>query len=149
FLAGFLAIALVDANFLSRASPSPMLFGPQKVEPVRFQLAETIFWLFSLGGAVVLVLVARQLLERERGLPWGEDLSGCETLFLLSWLALEILAYPALTPFPATRRVLGVALVCGLLCGRLAAERAVELRQSGALTAVTAGGVLLGLGYFA
>jgi hypothetical protein len=148
-LGGYLNIALVDVNYMVRGGPSPMLFGPNGAEPVEFQLAELIFQLFSLGGTIILVLVLWRLLEQEWGQSWGEDLAGCETLFLMTWLALEVVGFLALTPFPATRRVLGVALVVTLLFGRLAATRATELRRSGTLAAVTVGGVLLGLGFFA
>ena len=37
------------------------------------------------------------------------------TLFLLSWLLLEVVGYVALTPFPAVRRIMGVVVVTTLL----------------------------------
>jgi hypothetical protein len=43
-------------------------------------------------------------------------------LFLLVWLLLEIAGYYALTPFPAVRRVMGIAVVATLLLGRLASR---------------------------
>jgi hypothetical protein len=42
--------------------------------------------------------------------------------FLALWLALEVLGYFALTPYPAVRRILGVVVVAALLVGRLAAR---------------------------
>jgi hypothetical protein len=41
--------------------------------------------------------------------------------FLVCWLALEILGYFLLTPFPAVRRLMGVVVVASLVAGRLAA----------------------------
>jgi hypothetical protein len=50
-------------------------------------------------------------------------------LFLVAWLAIELAAFAALSPFLAARRALGVSLASLLLCGRaavasLGAERA-------------------------
>ena len=42
--------------------------------------------------------------------------------FLVGWLGLEMLGYFALSPFPATRRVLGLVVVGTLLISRLAAR---------------------------
>jgi hypothetical protein len=67
------------------------------------------------------------------------------TWFLLLWLGLEVLGYLALTPFPATRRVLGVLVVVTLLLARLAA-RTVPAR---ALRALAVGNAVLGLAFFA
>ena len=40
------------------------------------------------------------------------------TLFLVGWLAIEVAAMLALTPFPAARRVIGVTLAAGLFAAR-------------------------------
>jgi len=42
------------------------------------------------------------------------------TLFLLTWLLLELVGYFVLSPFPAVRRVMGLVVVATLLLGRLA-----------------------------
>ncbi len=54
------------------------------------------------------------------------------TVFLLTWLVLEVLGYMALTPFPAVRRLLSVVIVSTLLLGRLAALvcRSAEARRN-------------------
>lgn len=41
-----------------------------------------------------------------------------ETLFLVGWLGIEVVAALGLTPFPAARRVIGVTLVMGLVAAR-------------------------------
>jgi len=43
--------------------------------------------------------------------------------FLVGWLALELAAYFALTPFPAVRRVLGIVVVLTVLAGRALSQR--------------------------
>jgi hypothetical protein len=138
-LAGYVAVACLDVVFVSPVD----LIGRGLDEPIRVQLAEVLFNAYGLAGAVILVLVARRLLRSDRGI--GER----RALFLVLWLGLEVLGYIALTPFPATRRVLGVGLVAALLVGRLAARRARLLWRRGVVQALTTGSVLLAMGYWA
>jgi hypothetical protein len=95
------------------------------------QPPEVICHLFAgVGVVVMIVLVGRWALGvgREEGLAVScvrslaslFRLSSRPTILLLLWLAIEVLGYPFLTPFPATRRVLGVWCVLVLLVGRLA-----------------------------
>ena len=72
-----------------------------------------------------------------------------DTLFLLLWLALEALAYFPLTPFPATRRVLGPLIVLTLLTARLASLTCFAPERRRVLWALTGCGAVLGLAYFA
>lgn len=53
----------------------------------------------------------------------GAQAQSPDTVFLVLWLALEIAAYFALSPFPAARRVLGIVVVATLLTARLAAAQ--------------------------
>jgi hypothetical protein len=69
--------------------------------------------------------------------------------FLVLWLGLEVAGYFVLTPFPAARRVMNLLVVTALLTGRLAARTLRRNRASGLAWAVSAGGVLLGLGFYA
>ncbi len=69
--------------------------------------------------------------------------------FLLLWLGLEVAGYFVLTPFPAARRVMNVLIVAALLMGRLAARTCRRGRSRGLAWAVSAGGVALGLGFYA
>ncbi|WP_439625919.1 hypothetical protein [Gemmata sp.] len=68
-------------------------------------------WLFLLG----LALCARPLVFR-RGVRvrWSGDAA-----FVVGWVLLEVAGYFALTPFAAARRVIGLALVGGILVARL------------------------------
>ncbi len=83
--------------------------------------AITAFWQF--GGAVWLAAVAAcagALLFRVRkGLSIRANAG---TLFVVGWLVIEVVAALGLTPFPAARRVIGVALVMGLLAARAASR---------------------------
>jgi len=71
------------------------------------------------------------------------------TLFLVAWLLLEIAAYFALSPYPAARRVLGVAVIATLLAGRLAAQTARITGRSGPVWLAVGLNATLGLVYFA
>jgi hypothetical protein len=58
-------------------------------------------------GLTVLILLYR----------WDRD-----AWFLVGWLAVELAAYFVLTPFPATRRVIPLCVVIGLLACRLVSQ---------------------------
>jgi hypothetical protein len=68
--------------------------------------------------------------------------------FLICWLMLEVVGYLFLTPFPAVRRVLGVAVVLTVIVARLAARTCRTPERRRVLHALGAGGVLLGLAYY-
>jgi 4-amino-4-deoxy-L-arabinose transferase-like glycosyltransferase len=68
-----------------------------------------------------------------------------KSAFLLSWLALEVVGYLALTPFPAVRRVLTVVVVLALLAGRLAALTCRSPSARWAVWGVAGYSALLGL----
>jgi hypothetical protein len=116
--------------------------------PVEFQLAELIFYLFSLAGAAVVAGVAWRLLAEDGKRPRARARRRRHTLFLLAWLALEVVGYLLLTPFPAVRRVLGVAVVLTLLVGSLAARTCRSAERRRTLQALGAGGIALGLAFF-
>jgi hypothetical protein len=69
--------------------------------------------------------------------------------FLVGWLALEVVGYVALTPFPAVRRVLGVVVASLLLVGRLAARTCRPSSRRRLVHGCAAAGVGLGLVFFA
>jgi hypothetical protein len=98
-----------------------------------WQAASGVF--LALGICVwLIVLVAVFQLVRGRG---------CDDLFLLLWLMLEIIAYLSISPFSASRRAMGLVIILTLITGRLAAQRRPrELRW------IVAGGMLLGAGFY-
>lgn len=65
--------------------------------------------------------------------------------FLAGWLLLEIMGYFALSPFPATRRILGIAMVVTLLVGRMAWRAWRSPAHRRLFQAVVAGSALAGL----
>jgi hypothetical protein len=77
----------------------------------RYELASSVF--HPLGAAVLVSvgLAVIALLRRDRG-AW----------FLVGWLGIELAAYFVLTPFPATRRVVPLCVVIGLVACRLASQ---------------------------
>ena len=70
-------------------------------------------------GAIVLLTDAASaglLLLRFRHLGWRRS---ADSWFVVGWVVLELAGYFAMTPFPAARRVIGVAVVSGVLLARL------------------------------
>ena len=142
-VAGYILIVLFSAQFGADVRPSPTLFGPIDAPKWDFPGSEIVFDVFAFGGAAVTAFGVRRLWRGEAGQPDERR----ATLFLVLWLGLEWLAYFPLTPFPATRRVLGALVVLTLLIGRLAARASPQVRR---LAWVWAGGTAaLGLAYFA
>ena len=139
--AGFALIVLYDAHFSGEVRPSPRLFGDIVTPQWSFPASEVVFEAFAVGGAAVVVLAVRRL--------WADRTGRRETLFLALWLALEALAYYPLTPFPATRRVLGALVVLTLLIGRLAARTWAAPQRRRAVWVWVGCGVALGLAFFA
>ena len=119
FLGGVVAIGLFDTHFKGKFAPSARFFGAMQTPPLNFELADVIFAVFGGGVFVVLGFVARSLWRSSSG--EGRR----EVVFLLGWLAFEIVAFFPLTPFPAVRRVLGIFIVLALLVGRCAAMNGV------------------------
>jgi hypothetical protein len=142
-VAGFALIVLFEAHFGGEVYPSPTLFPQVHAPTWDFPGSEVVFDAFAAGGAVVVLFAMRRL--------WaGDDEAGRrETLFLVLWLVLEMLAYYPLTPFPATRRVLGSLVALTLLIGRLAARAWPTPPLRRAAWPWVACGALLALGYFA
>lgn len=116
-LVGYLAMALVPAASAA-AILNPLVFGS----------------LGLLATGLGCLVFARLVHE-----PEGRR----ETLLLLLWLVLEMLAYFALTPYQAVRRVIGMVVVGSLIGGRLlalqtpTARQRTLLRQAVGLSALT------------
>ncbi len=105
------------------------------------EYSELIFDTFAAAGVLVLTLVLWRL--------WGRPRGRRTLAFLTCWLALEVVGYLLLTPFPAVRRVLGVAVVLAVIVARLAARTCRDPERRTVLRALGAGGVALGLAYYA
>ena len=120
---------------------SEKIFGPSDATHAAVSSEELIFGTLGVSGALLGVAVLWQLTRPDVTVErWLHRLlSGWRTgpsafwralapprpvrvvLFLLLWLMLELVAYVPMTPFPAVRRLMGVAIVLLLLAGRSAA----------------------------
>jgi len=117
-------------------NPSPTLVG-------------LLFELIGFGQFVALTIVAYRLLRRPLdtgGLPAGRWYSSVDG-FLIFWLLLEIAGYFALSPYPAARRILGVAVIGMLLVCRQAARTCGS--RPGLIWGIVGFNFLLGLLLFA
>jgi hypothetical protein len=161
---GLLAYAAVTC-FAGDLQRSEKLFGITQGEHARVSFDELVFGILGAAGLLIGLAAIGRLSRPLVTLPrWEERLleGGAEgaralwralapprplrvTLFLLSWLALEVVGYVALSPFPAVRRLMGVVVVCTLLIGRVAALscRSTEARR--AIYGIAAYSAVLGL----
>jgi hypothetical protein len=132
---GYALIAWRDGNYVSMGA-----IGRRFPRAAVMEFSELIFDAFAAAGALVLALA----LWRLWALPRGRR----TVAFLTCWLLLEVVGYLLLTPFPAVRRVFGVAVVLAVLVARLAARTCRTPERRRVLHALGAGGVALGLAYW-
>jgi hypothetical protein len=80
-----------------------------------------VYWqLFGVLFLAAIVACAGLLMFRcRRGIRLRRS---ADSLFLAGWLAVELAAYFVITPFPAARRVIGIAIVGTILAGRLSSR---------------------------
>jgi hypothetical protein len=102
----------------------------------------------ALGGGVLLVVAAALWRLLNRPAVLGDLLTRRMDLFLLGWLLVELLGVYAIWTFLASRRVIGLAVVLTLVCGRLAAARLAAGGHRSMLNAVVAWGVGVGLLFY-
>ncbi len=130
-LSGFAILAIVP-------SQAPLLTGADGTSILTFSnlvyslLAAPVWYIFIRG--------CLQLVRQTRDPDGPDRLMG---LFLLAWLALEMGGYFVLSPFPASRRVVGLLLVFTLLVGRMAHQRGITPRAAGRVAACGAALALL------
>jgi hypothetical protein len=105
--------------------------------------SEAVFDVFSVVGALVLGLVLSRLWAQARGRRGRRQVA-----FLVCWLGLEVAGYLLLTPFPAVRRVLGLAVVLAVIVARLAARTCRTAERRRVLRVLAVGGVTLGLAFY-
>jgi hypothetical protein len=136
FALGYLLIAGIDLEFV-RLSQTTWVWRP--VEQGVFYASG-----LALAGTILAItwkLCFAQLSDRTTAL---EGLAR----FLAVWLVLELIAYFALTPFPAARRVMGLFVISTLLVGRLAAQTCTSPERLGLVRAIVLGGAALGLLFY-
>lgn len=113
---------------------TPVVWLPDTAPATEGDLLFGCMGLFVLGACLAAAssMLARNSCERR------------DTLFLAAWLAVELLAYFAVSPYPAARRVMGIAIPATLLVGRLAAQRWGAATHRGLAWSITLGGIALG-----
>ena len=134
----YASIAAIDRTFENHLTP----------ETIKFPLAEPLFDAVALAMTIVAIWMIVRLLQADQIAARGAGLVGREGLFLTLWLLLEIMAFVAVTPFPAARRVLGVCVVLTLLAARTL-SLARQPRSRAVLGGVVAASAVLGLAFAA
>jgi hypothetical protein len=140
--------ALVALAFALVAFPFGSAFGTLHV-PIGSGLTGALFGIIGASLLAALAVIAWRLMrqpltpDESPAAKWYVSVDG----FLALWLLLEIAGYFALSPYPATRRVLGVAVLGTLLACRLAARTCAG--RAGLIWGVAGLNFLLGLLLFA
>jgi hypothetical protein len=139
FFLGLLALALFPAQLVVWAEPrDPGSNG--------LSLANVLCCSYGVLVLATLLTGARRLL---RSGATGESNARGMLVFLFGWILLEAAGAGLLSPFPATRRVMGLLYAGGLFVGYLACRTGVADRARGALRAAVATSVALTVGYYA
>jgi hypothetical protein len=114
----------------------------------RLTLSNVIFGLCGLSVCAIVGAAAWRLCRRQRDGEIGSAIFRAD-LFLVLWLTLELAGYLVLSPFPATRRLVGLLVVATIIAGRLASESGVSLPRIRLMRWLMVGTAALGLCYFA
>jgi hypothetical protein len=104
--------------------------------------------MFGISGLVALTVIAgnlwTMLMRSGRGRPLRHT---PDVWFLTFWLMLELVGYVAMTPFCATRRLMGLFVVSLLITGRLASRRRASANLWNGTHIAWAMGISLGITY--
>jgi hypothetical protein len=76
------------------------------------------FMMLGIGSILVAVALLVRMIAKPEWRPWLPWNWERDNLFLALWLLIEIGGTLGLSPFPAARRVIGVALVIGIIAAR-------------------------------
>ncbi|MGA3115247.1 MAG: hypothetical protein ABSF90_12550 [Syntrophobacteraceae bacterium] len=118
---GILAIVPSQAALFTGPNGKPILTASNIV----YCLLAVPVWIVFMRGCL-------QLMRQSRGPDGPDRLVG---LFLLTWLAMEMVGYFAMSPFPAARRVASLLLVFTFIVGRMAHQRGISSRAAGRIAA--------------
>jgi hypothetical protein len=106
---------------------------------IAFTMVATLsFAILGIGVCAVVVMVVYDL---------AKD-SDVDDVFVILWLALELVGCIAISPFAASRRTMGLVVVVTVVVGRLAARVNLPQRRRGIIRWIVGGSVALGLGYY-
>src|SRR5262249_31128223 len=148
---GYAVVAFVGADFAGRFDFSNVPFGPFAPVEVSFALDYLIFGLSGIAGLGIFSALAARVcrlpgIDLPLSIRWRAQRV---EWFLVLWLALELIGYFFLTPFPAVRRLLGVVLVAALLAGHLASRTCRAPQRAVLIPFIVAYGIVLGFGFWA
>ncbi len=96
---------------------------------------------FLVVGVAILAVIAMVVYA----LPLREHR---DDLFVVLWLAMEFVGFEAISPFAASRRVMGLTLAMILVVGRLASRQQLPQRRPQAVWWIIGGSVAMGFGYW-
>jgi hypothetical protein len=142
-------ILCVGARFMARAhvhllpgTPPMRLDGP-------FPLEAVLFSSLGMGVAGTLVVVCWRLLRATHGWPGLRRLHVNQAMdwFLVGWLVIELAGYLGLSPFPAARRCMGLAIVATLVIGRFASRAPASVSMRRLIWAAAGVNIALGVVY--
>ena len=133
--AGFAAIAVL---------PRPPVFGGEGFFGRLAAYNPELFVFVPLGACVALAVGAAAAGSLRRGTAGERRLDRV----LVAWLALELVGYYAISPYPAVRRVIGLGIAATLLGARAAARRKDAPDARAGVRIAVALGLALGLLYF-
>ncbi len=132
----YLLIALLEVGVIMAMQ---FHFGSEDPMIKHLALPHILYGVLGLAVCIVTLLSAKGILRssrRER--EW----------FLLLWLLIEVVGYFAITPFPAVRRVMGIAVAATMILGRLAAQACRSAPRRTLLRGVVVYGIVLGLFFY-
>jgi hypothetical protein len=129
----YISIACIGARFTARAHLHPWWGAETLNLSGRFPLEAIVFGGLGAAAIAILILVCWHLVRDVAAGPKGPFFWQAHPLdwFLIGWFVVEVGGYFALSPFPATRRLMGVVVVATLLAGRLAStvQKRTSIRQ--------------------
>jgi hypothetical protein len=116
-MAGFLTMTLLPERWAVFYRDPEIQRNVVSVSTI-FMGAMGVSFVLLLGAGCAVLGFRRTLRLRRSGTCW----------FLIGWLVIEVLAYFALTPFAAARRVMGILVVAAIIIGRILSARRDSLR---------------------
>lgn len=123
---------------------SPERTGVSAPGPIRLTAPRLVYGLLGAASLGVVVALLRRAYEEGRPGRWNRPAA-----LLAAWLLIELLIHFVMTPWPAARRVLGITLAATLLSGALLSAAGDVRRREGPVRCIAAGGILLGLLFYA
>jgi hypothetical protein len=139
-----LAALLLVLPFLLLVCPDALSGGG-----IVYRLADVLFTCSGAAALLSLGWTAWYLVAVSGPITRPKHDSKRVARFLVLWLALELVGYVVISPFPAVRRIMGTTIAATLLIGCLADQSPLEPWRRNVLYGLVVATLLLGLGFFA